>query len=1031
MKKSTNVLCTIVLTIFISGIIGLTKADAQSNPAILLFDRGSGSTAINHGDSGLDELQLKEGTSPGNGSTVGPAWSVETPFAYTGNHSLQFHGGSDWVDVGDFPVTDLTVEAWIKPDSSDQSYLYIAQAGNEKGLKYHFRVHPIEGQYELEGLLWDNGEGAWGKMTTSGGAITRNIWQHVAMTYSADSGGELFLNGTKVDSMPPVAAIELDRYWRIGQPFGSSMRGFIDEVRISDFVRVPGDGSGEAGTLAWNNTLSGGGSVFVYSPRRINFGFAEIGTETTDSVIVKNNSDSLLTVHQVEVTNPAFTVSPDSIEIPAGADTTFQVVFHPESEAIFTGEVIFHHNNSSSQDTLHLEGTGLDLSGTAVTEPFFHAKDSAMYATLVIPGAFSRAWKQEYGINNIYADRETLTQAINTAVQDIKGMGFNSVILSSFFFPSTYIPYLDYVKIFAEAGERFHLGIIPSFKPPGNPPGAEHEIWVESGEFKERTKTFVDTLSKYPSVIGFNHAFEAWGQTSGHPEEIKRLRTYIELKKRFYNTIPAAGLEPPAGVYTVATAQLNPKLYSSQEKMNNAVEYWTNEAYPESGVEINLWHSQLLPEYGYPEGEEGFKKWETFQRNGILLHRPKHITLFTYQHLVADYDPTYNNHFYTPRGWVKHVLYKLEDRNLLFYDPRLSDFSTEIIGGTFKNGSIYYPVYDEYTQEPNLSAGKGNLLLWTSNNTVNTSLVLVSTDSSSGVPLFQLSKTDDNTLKFTLGTADSQTIGISTDISAWVPGEQYHVSADWDTSTGKISLSVNGKTEADTTASWTPPALPDSIIIGDTSSTVINEVRIYGDAQQLSVGKPTLNSPENESTGVPLKTTLEWNPVSGARSYRVQISMDSVFSDPVIDLSGLQRTEVGVEIKEDSTEYFWRVGAVSEIELINWSDIWHFTTENIVKTEDEGQLPREYHLSQNYPNPFNPTTKIGYTLPNPAEVSLGIYNLRGEKIVTLVNKPQDAGWYSVTWDGRSSEGSIVSTGVYFYRLQTERFTKTKKMIFLR
>ena len=94
-------------------------------------------------------------------------------------------------------------------------------------------------------------------------------------------------------------------------------------------------------------------------------------------------------------------------------------------------------------------------------------------------------------------------------------------------------------------------------------------------------------------------------------------------------------------------------------------------------------------------------------------------------------------------------------------------------------------------------------------------------------------------------------------------------------------------------------------------------------------------------------------------------------------------------------------------------------------------LPRSYRLSQNYPNPFNPVTNIEYDLPKASHVQLEVYNLLGQKIVTLRDEPQSAGYYLVKWDGRNRLGREVASGLYFYRIVAGKFTKVKKMTILK
>jgi hypothetical protein len=89
-------------------------------------------------------------------------------------------------------------------------------------------------------------------------------------------------------------------------------------------------------------------------------------------------------------------------------------------------------------------------------------------------------------------------------------------------------------------------------------------------------------------------------------------------------------------------------------------------------------------------------------------------------------------------------------------------------------------------------------------------------------------------------------------------------------------------------------------------------------------------------------------------------------------------------------------------------------------------LPKEFALLQNYPNPFNPTTAFWYALPEGAYVEVSVYNITGQRVATLSEGWREAGFYNATWDG-----SDVASGVYFYRLVTDKFAQSKKMILLK
>ena len=87
-----------------------------------------------------------------------------------------------------------------------------------------------------------------------------------------------------------------------------------------------------------------------------------------------------------------------------------------------------------------------------------------------------------------------------------------------------------------------------------------------------------------------------------------------------------------------------------------------------------------------------------------------------------------------------------------------------------------------------------------------------------------------------------------------------------------------------------------------------------------------------------------------------------------------------------------------------------------------------YH---NYPNPFNPITTIRYDLFEATNVKISIYDMMGRKIKNLINTNQKSGYKSVIWNGTNDNGEMVSGGMYLYRLKTNTFRETKKMILLK
>ena len=95
-------------------------------------------------------------------------------------------------------------------------------------------------------------------------------------------------------------------------------------------------------------------------------------------------------------------------------------------------------------------------------------------------------------------------------------------------------------------------------------------------------------------------------------------------------------------------------------------------------------------------------------------------------------------------------------------------------------------------------------------------------------------------------------------------------------------------------------------------------------------------------------------------------------------------------------------------------------------------LPRATALSQNYPNPFNPSTAIRYQLPKESHVSIRVFDVRGHLVQTLVDEVKEAGNYSLQWNGTTRSGARVSSGIYFYTMETDgNFKSTKKMVVLK
>jgi hypothetical protein len=94
-------------------------------------------------------------------------------------------------------------------------------------------------------------------------------------------------------------------------------------------------------------------------------------------------------------------------------------------------------------------------------------------------------------------------------------------------------------------------------------------------------------------------------------------------------------------------------------------------------------------------------------------------------------------------------------------------------------------------------------------------------------------------------------------------------------------------------------------------------------------------------------------------------------------------------------------------------------------------LPLVTELHDNYPNPFNPETTIKFSLNTTERTLIEVYNIKGEKVKTLVDENLSAGQHSIIWNGTDDAGKSVSSGVYFYKIYATDYTSVKKMILLK
>lgn len=178
----------------------------------------------------------------------------------------------------------------------------------------------------------------------------------------------------------------------------------------------------------------------------------------------------------------------------------------------------------------------------------------------------------------------------------------------------------------------------------------------------------------------------------------------------------------------------------------------------------------------------------------------------------------------------------------------------------------------------------------------------------------------------------------------------------------------------------------------------------------------------------------------GAERFRVGVSTGTMNPAQFTIISETPYVEAPVDWTQytfdlsdfDNQQVYIGIHCVSDdafIFLVDDVEVWSIKD---VSTEDQhGVAPMVTGLGRNYPNPFNPDTNIEFSVQETGLVTVEVFNILGQKIKTLVNEEFEAGRHQVVWNGRDDNNREVSSGIYFYRMKTGRYTSTKKMIMMK
>jgi hypothetical protein len=213
---------------------------------------------------------------------------------------------------------------------------------------------------------------------------------------------------------------------------------------------------------------------------------------------------------------------------------------------------------------------------------------------------------------------------------------------------------------------------------------------------------------------------------------------------------------------------------------------------------------------------------------------------------------------------------------------------------------------------------------------------------------------------------------------------------------GGALLALDTRNSSEITVEWT-------------AGTVEPNSRVYNLRLQYRVGAEGDFQDLLDDNGNPVE--YERNAQEGHTEVIGPVMLpDSLEEQPVVQL--LWRYYfTGVREDQDS-------GARSQL---NISQIRVGTAENV-----EGQMPEEFALKQNFPNPFNPSTEIPYELPEQSHVRIEVYDIVGRRIAILLDEEMPAGRHTVNFSGQN-----LSSSIYFYRIVTDNFVESKKMVLIK
>ena len=270
-----------------------------------------------------------------------------------------------------------------------------------------------------------------------------------------------------------------------------------------------------------------------------------------------------------------------------------------------------------------------------------------------------------------------------------------------------------------------------------------------------------------------------------------------------------------------------------------------------------------------------------------------------------------------------------------------------------------------------------------------------------------------------------------TNMSGMFNGSQFNQdTGNWDVSSVMDMIYMfNGSPFNQDISGWCVP-----LITSEPQGFSFNLQSVYKPLWGTCPGTPPTPSPlfpSINSTDVSRILQIKWSSDTLSTHYQLLVFEGS--NPIIIDTLVTDTTFTNQEPFKSNTTYNWRVKGINQSDSLfgnpkmsDWSSIFSFTTGELLTSTESTNTPSQYSLNQNYPNPFNPTTTISFSLPQSGRVQLDVYDISGRFITRLVDGTKGVGTHRVEFGGEN-----LSSGLYFYTLQTDGYRETRMMMLVK